>query len=95
MDIANYMMGKQVGLDDKIIQIMDEEIRAYAEMVLHSLTEMKINIKTTPIIFVGGGAILMKNFGPTGYKNITYKTDVKANAKGYESLAMIGLSSGR
>lgn len=95
MDIANYMMGRQVSLDSKIIQIMDEEIRAYAEMVLHSLTEMKINIKTTPIIFVGGGAILMKNFGPTGYKNITYKTDVKANAKGYESLAMIGLSSGR
>lgn len=95
MDISNYMMGKQVSLEDKVIQIMDEEIRAYAEMVLHSLTEMKINIKTTPIIFVGGGAILMKNFGSKAYSNISYKTDVKANAKGYETLALIGLNSGR
>ena len=32
------------------------------------------------IIFVGGGAVVMKNFGSHDAKNISYNLDVKANA---------------
>ena len=40
----------------------------------------------TQIIFVGGGASVMKRFGGLEQKNIQYIEDVKANAKGYEML---------
>ena len=47
----------------------------------------------TPIVFVGGGAVVMKNFGSHDAKNISYNLDVKANARGYEQLATMGLKS--
>lgn len=40
----------------------------------------------TQIIFVGGGAGVMKRFGNLEQGNIRYIEDVKANAKGYEML---------
>ena len=52
-------------------------------------------LKTTPIVFVGGGAVVMKNFGNHDAKNISYNLDVKANARGYEQLATMGLKSTR
>lgn len=47
-----------------------------------------------PVYFVGGGAIVMKNFGKH-QPNFHYVLDVKANAKGFEKMARIALSSGR
>lgn len=38
------------------------------------------------IIYVGGGATIMKNYGKQS-NNISYIEDVKANAIGYELLA--------
>ena len=49
--------------------------------------------EVTPIVFVGGGAVVMKNFGSHDAKNISYNLDVKANARGYEQLATMGLKS--
>ena len=40
----------------------------------------------TNIIYVGGGTKAMERFGKHG-DNISYVTDVRANAKGYEFLA--------
>jgi len=41
----------------------------------------------TPIVFVGGGASVMKKFGTQKGANIQYIEDICANAKGYEILA--------
>ena len=40
----------------------------------------------TSVIFVGGGAGVMKQYGGLSQKNITYVEDICANAKGYEML---------
>ena len=45
--------------------------------------------------FVGGGAVVMKNFGNLGAKNISYNLDIKSNARGYEQLATMGLKSAK
>jgi plasmid segregation protein ParM len=42
-------------------------------------------------VFVGGGAVVMKNFGSQQHRNISYIVDVKANAKGFEYLGNISL----
>lgn len=92
--IQEYMMTKKTTLPDEYQIIMDQEIETFIKMVLNSLREEKFNLKTTPFIFVGGGATLMKNFIAEGQDNFSYKTDICANAKGFDFLARITMSKG-
>lgn len=48
-----------------------------------------------PVIFVGGGARVIKNFGKYKINNVKYVFDVKVNAKGYDTLARISLRNER
>lgn len=89
--IQHYMRFGNVELDDEYIEVMKDEIKNYVDGVYNSLREYKINLKTTNIIFVGGGAVVMKNFGEIQQKNISYLLDVKANAKGFEYLGNIAV----
>ncbi len=71
----------------------EQDIEDFVDKVYNSIREFGYNLKTTPIVFVGGGAVVMKNFGSHDAKNISYNLDVKANARGYEQLATMGLKS--
>ena len=42
--------------------------------------------------FVGGGAVVMKNFESFNQNNFSFNTDICANAKGFETLAKITMS---
>lgn len=94
-DISAVIRQTEQNLGMEITKLIEEELRDYAEMVIRSLTEMKFNIQTTPIVFVGGGAAVMKYFGPQMGENVSYLLDVRANARGYEQLTRIALASGR
>ena len=61
--IKEYMVTKKSMLPDKYIQVMNREIKSFLTMVVNSLREEKYSLKTTPFVFVGGGAVVMKNFG--------------------------------
>ncbi len=63
----------------------------YIELTL--IKEHGYNLDVTPIIFVGGGASVMKKFGTQKGANIKYIEDIRANAKGYEQLAKVFLSA--
>lgn len=87
-DIEHYIRYHQIdGIPKDVVALMDNFLAKYAEMIVRSLKEMEINIQTTPIYFVGGGAVVMKNYGGLNMQNVYYKQDVKANAKGFEILA--------
>ncbi|MCQ4756917.1 MAG: ParM/StbA family protein [Anaerostipes sp.] len=91
-ELQNMMRyGKDYAKEEEYYEIAREEIEAFAERVYNSIREYGYNLKTTPIIFVGGGAVVMKNYGGYDQKNIDYILDIKANARGYEQLAEIGL----
>ena len=94
-EISALIEGKEHSIQPEQLAFVEEELKDYAEMVIRSLTEMKINVKTTPIIFVGGGASVMKHYGPKMGSNVSYRLDVQANARGYERLTKIALASGR
>ena len=47
----------------------------------------------TPIIFVGGGATVMKRFGQMQQRNVRYIEDIRANAKGFDYLGKIYLKT--
>lgn len=75
--------------------IMDQQIRAFVDKVYRYQMECGYNLDMIPVYFVGGGAVVMRNFGEHQGNNIHYVLDVKANAKGFEMMARIALRSGR
>ena len=85
-DIQKVMANGVGDLPDKYQEIIKKEIRSYCQKIYHNLRELGYNMDLTQIIFVGGGAGVMKRFGGLEQKNIQYIEDVKANAKGYEML---------
>jgi plasmid segregation protein ParM len=92
LDIEHYIRYHQInGLPDDVIQLMDQKLKNYAEMICRSLKEHGVNVMTTPVVFVGGGASVMKYYGAKLLPNADYKLDVKANAKGYEMLMKMAL----
>ncbi len=94
-DIEHYMRFKNVALPEDVVKLLEQKLIDYTNMIYNSIREHGINLQTTPIIFVGGGACVMKNFTENKLPNVEYKTDVKANAKGYEMLARIALRNRR
>lgn len=89
--IQEIMRSGRCEIDRKYYEIARSEIESFCEKVYNSIREYGYNLSTTPIVFVGGGAAVMKNFGGLSENNISYILDIKANARGYEQLAMIGL----
>ena len=85
-DIQKVMANGVGDLPDKYQEIIKKEIRSYCQKIYHNLRELGYNMDLTQIIFVGGGAGVMKRFGGLEQKNIQYIEDVRANAKGYEML---------
>ena len=92
-EIQNIMRYGRSDIDDEYFAIIKAEIEDFVDKVYNSIREFGYNLKTTPIVFVGGGAVVMKNFGSHDARNISYNLDVKANARGYEQLATMGLKS--
>ena len=87
-DMEHYIRHQQLNeVPKEVVKLMDKFFREYTEAIIRSLKEHDINIQTTPIVFVGGGATVIKNHMPVELPNIKFKTDIKANAKGYETLA--------
>ena len=65
---------------------MDEAFKRFADRVEGILKENGHDTEFSDVIYVGGGATIMKNYGKQS-NNISYIEDVRANAIGYELLA--------
>lgn len=90
--IREVMIKGDANLDPEYIDIIKKEIAKYTKSVFRIIAESGINVKTTPITFVGGGAGLMKHYAGIQQRNISYIEDIKANAIGYETLANLYLA---
>ena len=75
-------------LDDLTLQLIDEEARKYTRDVLAGITEGGQDIHAMPIVFMGGGAVLVQRFLPLCDRRLRYVVmgDIKINAIGYEVL---------
>lgn len=93
-EMTNYIITHKTMLPESYQKIMDSEFRRFCRMIMGSLREEQISLTTTPIIFVGGGAVLMKNFSDSVLCQYSFNTDVRANAIGYETLARLALLKG-
>lgn len=93
--IQEVMAGKKGILPERYWKIVESCIHCFVEKVYNILKEHGYNLEITPIIFVGGGAVVMKQFGHWTGSNIQYIEDIRANAKGYEYLGKAYLSANR
>jgi plasmid segregation protein ParM len=94
-DIQEYMQTGKTELPKDFKAIMDQQIQKFVDKVYRYQTECGYSLDMIPVYFVGGGAVVMRNFGKYQQPNIHYVLDVKANAKGFETMARIALKSGR
>lgn len=89
--IQSVMRGENPSIADEYVDVIKTQIANYVESVYHSLREYGVNLKTTKVVFVGGGASVMRNFSNITDKNISYILDIKSNAKGFESMGNLVL----
>lgn len=85
--IINYM---QEGSKDKKAanqyeEIMQKEFKKYSELIFTKLKEYRINVDLIPVIFIGGGSVIIRNFGDYNAQT-EFITDIKSNAIGYEKI---------
>jgi plasmid segregation protein ParM len=85
--IQQVMMYGNAPYSDKMVQIVREELGAFARGIEATLKEHGFDPEMTPVVYVGGGATVMKRFGSVYGNHIMHIEDVKANAIGYEYLA--------
>lgn len=79
------LSGKKDGaVKNRYEEIIRKKVTDYSGYVFTRLKEMKINLELTPIVFAGGGGILLQQYGTYREDQTHFITDIRANAKGYE-----------
>jgi plasmid segregation protein ParM len=92
-EIQHVMRYGWSDLAEKYLAIIKTEIESFAEKLFNSIREYGYNLETTPVIFVGGGAVVMERFGKRFSRGkTTYITDICANAMGFERLAEMAVN---
>ena len=70
--IQEIMAGGKGKVPGKYMEIIEGCLRDFVEKVYNTLKEHGYNLDITPIIFVGGGATVMKLYGNSTGANIRY-----------------------
>ncbi len=84
--IIAYIQGETENIPKQHQKLMDTALERFAARVEGLLKENGHDTHFTDMVYVGGGAAVMKKYGRTG-SNVSYIADVKANAIGYEYIA--------
>lgn len=91
--VTEVLSGKNTVLDSAVQSAIRKEVEAYAADTLNKLRELEVDLRTNPAIFVGGGAVLMRQYFQASpmVSAAQFELDPKANAIGYELLAEAAL----
>ena len=85
--IQQMILEKDVNIPTDCKVIIREGLAVFAKGMEAKLAELGFDLEMFTVIYAGGGAMLMKNYGTLKGANIHYLEDIRANAKGYEFLA--------
>lgn len=90
-DIDSIIKGEKTDYDADIVSLVQEMTKTYVDDLLGTLRELGLDLKTGCVVFIGGGALLLReyleNSGKVG--KCIFIEDICANAKGYELLYRI------
>lgn len=85
--IQDIMRGGTGQLPKKYLEVVRTCIIHYTEEIFSKLREIGFNLEVTPVIFIGGGAAVMKKYGKYDGEMTTIILDIHANSSGYEFIA--------
>ena len=85
--IQQMILEKDVNIPTDCKVIIREGLADFAKGMEAKLAELGFDLEMFTVIYAGGGATLMKNYGTLKGANIHYLEDIRENAKGYEFLA--------
>lgn len=77
-------------IPEDVKEIIISKLKAFATDIEGMLEESGFDLAYSNILYVGGGAIIMRRFGnarENARENAAYLEDIRLNAKGYELLA--------
>ncbi|MEE1516334.1 MAG: ParM/StbA family protein [Lachnospiraceae bacterium] len=87
--------GTSKDLPAKYVEVIQKYLIAYVDEIMGNLRALKFNLDTTRIVFIGGGATIIKHFlNAQKYEMATVLADVHINAKGYEKLMRRQIQNG-
>lgn len=67
--------------------VIKNGLRDFAKGIEAKLSELGFDLEMMPVVYAGGGAMVMKCYGTTRGNHVHYLEDIRANARGYEYLA--------
>jgi plasmid segregation protein ParM len=87
-DIDSILAGNTQYYDDNVVRMTENMVQDFVKDLLNSIRERGIDTKTSYTVFIGGGAVLLKQFLEKSDRlgKYLFIEDLKANAKGYELL---------
>lgn len=84
--IQNVLQMKNGDLPEEIVKEIQERIQDYVRKALAELEQKGINFHFQKCCFCCGGSLVFQNYGELTGSNISFHTDISANAKGFEWL---------
>jgi plasmid segregation protein ParM len=76
-----------VDVDERVVSVIRDAASEYVAGIMRSLREHEYNPMLMKLWFMGGGACLIRHFGPIDPGRVIFLDDIKATAKGYQRLA--------
>ena len=88
--VEQILKGQSCSMDEKAKAIISEQGKVYTDKMFRILNESGFDVAAIPIIFLGGGAQLIKNnMSRVKVAAMSIIEDIKANAIGYEKIATL------
>lgn len=95
-EIDAILQGKPAGYGTDVVAIVERQAQGFINDLFSTLRERQVDVRTSKVIFVGGGSILLKkqieNSGKVA--RASFVEDINANAKGYEFLYRLETMNG-
>ena len=67
--------------------VIRDGLRNFAKGIEAKLSELGFDLEMMPVVYAGGGAMVMKRYGRVQGNYVHYLEDIRVNARGYEYLA--------
>ena len=83
--------GEKTDYVESIVNLIQEMTKMYVDDLLGTLRERGIDLKTGCVVFIGGGALLLREYLEKSAKvgKCIFIEDICVNTKGYELLYRI------
>ena len=84
-DVDRIIQGKRTDYPQDIVEVVESMTRTYVEDIIGTLRERGLDLKTGCVVWIGGGAMLLKKHLESSSRigRSIFVEDIRANAKGY------------